>query len=142
MTILEIKLPKLNNKPPKFRELVYPLPKNPDVQKPYYVCIAAGARGTGKSFAIVRCIKNQEITGGFYDPVTGNKVPIRTILMSPTVADRTKEWKDYIEAWIKFSKMTPQQFRKWDDLDAVALLYARDFVDPKELDPPKYPDGL
>lgn len=178
MTITEQKIPKLTNKPPKFKQLIYPIPRNPDIQKPYYVCLACGARGTGKSYVIVRCIKNQEITGGFYDPVTGNNVPIRTVLFSPTVMgnpifsalnsldesdiindyshsklqelldelkyekEQTKIYKDYVEAYTKFSKMTPEQFRKWDDEDAIALLYSKDFINPKELDPPKYPDGV
>ena len=85
MTITEIKLKTLSNKPPKFKNLIYPLPKNPDIQNPYYVCIAAGQRGSGKSYAIVRCIKNAE-ESGYYDPETGNDVPMRTILFSPTVA--------------------------------------------------------
>ena len=178
MTITEIKLPRLTNKPPKFKELVYPKPRDENIQKPYYVCIAAGSRGTGKSYSIVRCIKNQEVTGGFYDPDTNNKVPIRTILMSPTVEgnpiftaldsldetdiindyshaklqeilseskyekEKTKEWKDYLKAWTTFSKMTPEQFYRWKDDDAIALLYAKDFMNPKDLEPPKYPDGV
>lgn len=85
MTISEIQLKTLTNKPPKFKNLIYPLPKNPDIQKPYYVCIAAGQRGSGKSFAIVRCIKNIEETGGFFDPETGNDVPMRTVIFSPTI---------------------------------------------------------
>lgn len=177
MTIKEIKLPKLNNKPPKFKEIVYPAPKNPDIQRPYFVCIAAGARGTGKSYSIVKCIKNQE-ESGFIDPISGNDVPIRTMLMSPTVQgnpiftalksldeddiiddyshsklqeilnelkyekNKTKEWQEYLKAWNKFSKMTPEQFRRWDDEEAIALLFSKDFVNPKDLEPPRYPNGV
>jgi hypothetical protein len=135
-------------------------------------------RGSGKSFSIVRCIKNQEESGGFYDPITKNNVPVRTILFSPTIAnnpiftslsslaeedmindyshiklqeildeikfekEQTKEWKDYNIAYNKWSKMTPEQFYKWNDDEAITLLMSKQFLPPNKLKPPKYPDGV
>lgn len=178
MTIKEIKLDTLNNKPPKFKKLLYPVPYDDNITKPYYVCLAIGMRGSGKTYSVVKSIKNQEDRGGFYDPITGNKVPIRTILFSPTIEgnpiftalnslaeedmindyshiklqevlndikyekEQTKEWKQYIIAYNKFIKMTPEQFYKWDDEEAISLLFSKDFVNPKDLEPPKYPDGV
>jgi hypothetical protein len=177
MTISEIKLKTLNNKPPTFKKIIYPLPNNPDIQKPYFVCIACGMRGSGKSFCVVKCIQNQE-TSGFYDPITGNNVPIRTILFSPTVAgnpifsalkslkeediindfdntillevleqikydrEQTKIYKEYVEAYKKYEKLTPQQFLKWKDEKAIALLYSKDFIHYEELEKPPHPDGI
>lgn len=177
MPITEHKLNSLSNKPPKFKEIIYPKPKNPEVQDPYFVCLAVGSRGTGKSYAVVRCIKNAE-ESGYYDPITGNEVPIRTVLFSPTILGNpifsslkslsendminefsnsqlemllkelydikmeTKEYRDYIEAYKIYEKMTPKQFLRWKDYKAITLLYSKDFIHYKELEKPQYPNGI
>ena len=81
--IVEEKITNLDNKPPQFKKLLYPIPNDPNVQKPYFICCAIGMRGSGKTFAIVRLLKNAE-KYGYKDPITGEKVDIRHILFSPT----------------------------------------------------------
>ena len=81
--IVEEKISNLDNKPPQFKKLLYPVPNDPNVQKPYFICCAIGQRGSGKTYAIVKMLKNQE-KSGFKDPVTNEKVDIRSILFSPT----------------------------------------------------------
>ena len=84
MNIVEENIPDLNNEPPKFKKLLYPIPKHKNVQKPYFIMAAIGQRGSGKTFSIVRMLKNCEEKGGYIDPIDGEKVEIRHVLFSPT----------------------------------------------------------
>lgn len=83
MSIEEIDIPELDNKPPSFRRILYPVPYQKHIQSPYYIAIFLGSRGSGKSYGLVRMLLNQE-KSGFYDPITKDKVKIRHILFSPT----------------------------------------------------------
>lgn len=84
MNIEEIDIPELDNKPPSFKPNLYPRPYKKHISSPYYIFVACGQRGSGKTFGIVKHILNAEASG-FYDPVTKDRVKIRTFLFSPTV---------------------------------------------------------
>ena len=84
MNINEEQISNLTNEPPKFKPNLYPIPNDPNVQPPFFICAAIGCRGSGKTYSIVRMLLNQE-KSGFKDPITGEKVYIRHILFSPTV---------------------------------------------------------
>ena len=84
MNINEEQIKTLTNEPPKFKPNLYPIPNDPNVQPPFFICAAIGCRGSGKTYSIVRMLLNQE-KSGFKDPITGEKVYIRHILFSPTV---------------------------------------------------------
>ena len=78
------KIKHLDNKPPSFKKIVYPEPVKEHIQRPFYVCCSIGARGSGKSYSVVKMILNQE-DSGFINPTTGGKCDIRTIIFSPTL---------------------------------------------------------
>lgn len=83
MNIIEEKIPHLNNKPAKFKGIIYPEPILPNIQKPYYCCCSVGMRGSGKTWAVVKMLSNAE-KSGFINPETGGKCDIRHILFSQT----------------------------------------------------------
>lgn len=84
MNVEEISIPELNNNPPKFKNPnLYPVPYKKHISPPYYIFCGSGARGSGKTFGIVKHIQNAE-QSGFYDPITKDEVKIRTFLFSPT----------------------------------------------------------
>lgn len=83
MDIEEIDIPELDNKPPKFKPNLYPVPYKKHVQAPYFILASIGCRGSGKTFSIVKMLKNQE-DSGFYDPITKDEVKIKHFLFSPT----------------------------------------------------------
>ena len=84
MNIEEHQIDHLDNTQPNFKNNnIYPKPNKEHISPPYYIFVASGARGFGKTFGITKHIRNSEIIG-FYDPVTGDKVKIRTYLFSPT----------------------------------------------------------
>lgn len=82
--IQEEQIQGLNNKPPKFKAKKYPVPINPNVPAPYFICCAIGQRGQGKSFSIVKLLKNI-IDSGLVCPITGEKCDIRVIIFCPTM---------------------------------------------------------
>lgn len=77
-----IQIKYLDNKPKPFKKLIYPQ-TDPNLPRPYCVCLAVGMRGSGKTYAVTKMISNFE-KFGYIDPETGDKVAIRTILFSPT----------------------------------------------------------
>ena len=84
MELEEEQIKELDNNPPKFKHYKYPIPNHPQVPRPYVCALSVGARGSGKSYSIVKCIANAE-SFGYRDGETGEPVPIRTILFSPTI---------------------------------------------------------
>lgn len=82
--IITEKIKHLNNKPAKFKHIIYPVPIKKNIQRPYYCCCAIGCRGSGKTFAVVKMLKNAE-ESGFINPDTGGKTAIRHILFSTTI---------------------------------------------------------
>jgi hypothetical protein len=85
MSVEEVDIPFLDNKPPKFKPNLYPVAYKKHVQACYHITAAVGCRGSGKTFSVVKMLKNQE-DSGFYDPITNDKVKIRHFLFSPTAA--------------------------------------------------------
>lgn len=83
MNIEEVDIPELDNVPPKFKPNLYAVPYKKHIQPPYFILSAVGCRGSGKTFAVVKMLKNQE-DSGFYDPITNEKVKIKHYLFSPT----------------------------------------------------------
>ena len=83
MNIVEEQIEGLNNEPPVFKGLKYPISKNIHLPKNYFILAAIGQRGSGKSFSIVKTLSNME-KYGYYDHITNEKVDIRHILFSPT----------------------------------------------------------
>ena len=84
MSVTETKITHLDNKPPKFKRIIYPVPIQPNIQAPYYCCCAVGCRGSGKTYGVVKMLRNAE-QSGFIEPTTGEKCAIRHILFSPTI---------------------------------------------------------
>jgi len=84
MHINEVKISHLDNKPVKFKGIIYPIPIKENIQAPFYCAIACGLRGSGKTYAIVKMLQNAE-KSGFIEPRTGEKCAIRHILFSPTI---------------------------------------------------------
>ena len=83
MNIVEEQIEGLNNEPPVFKGLKYPISKNIHLPKNYFILASIGQRGSGKSYSIVKTLSNME-KYGYYDNITNEKVDIRHILFSPT----------------------------------------------------------
>ena len=62
----------------------YPQPKNPALPRNFWLCVAAGQRGSGKTALSIRLLKDME-TSGMVTP-SGKPVPQRLILITPTYA--------------------------------------------------------
>lgn len=176
MLVKELKISHLNNKPPNFKKLNYPIPIKNNIQRPYYVCGSIGVRGSGKTFSVVKMLKNQE-ESGFLNPDTNKKTDIRHILFTSTlggnpiwtslkyldeddiyeeyshdllidVLDDIKEerahtsrFNEYVKAYNTYNKMSPLQYSRWKDKEAIILLMSQDFEPPYKLEQPKYPNG-
>lgn len=84
MSITEYKIEHLDNKPPRFKGINYPVPLKDNIQRPYYCAVACGIRGSGKTYAVVKMLKNAE-QSGFINPDTGERCAIRHILFSQTI---------------------------------------------------------
>lgn len=68
----------------KTRKLNYPIPVNENFDYyNFFVSLFIGSRGSGKTYSLVKFIKLME-KSKYIDPKTGDKVPIRTFLISPT----------------------------------------------------------
>jgi hypothetical protein len=177
MSVSEYKIPHLNNAPPKFKKIQYPIPIKGNIQKPYYCCCSIGVRGSGKTYSVVKMLKNQE-ESGFLNPETNEKTAIRHILFTSTLGgnpiwtslkyldeddihedysnqilediledmkeerEYTKRFKEYVVAYKKYEKMTPEQYSKWKDKEAIILLMSHDFAHYKDIQQPKYPNGV
>lgn len=69
----------------KTKKLNYPTPLNENFDYyNFFVSLWNGARGSGKTYSLVKFIRLME-KSKYVDPKTGEKVPIRTFLISPTV---------------------------------------------------------
>ena len=85
MNIEEIDIPYLDNKPPKFKPNLYPEPNKGHIPKCYFILVANGARGSGKTFSVTKMLAMME-QFGYHDPITKEKVKLKHILFSPTAA--------------------------------------------------------
>jgi hypothetical protein len=54
---------------------------------------------------------------------------------------QTEQYKKYKIAYEKYIKMTERELERCKDIDFLTLLYEYDFVNWRELKPPKYPNG-
>ena len=81
--VKEYKIEHLNNNPPNFKKINYPIPIRNNVQRPYYCCCSIGVRGSGKTYSVVKMLKMQE-DSGFLNPETNQKTDIRHILFTST----------------------------------------------------------
>lgn len=69
----------------KVKKLNYPIPLNKQFDYfNYFVSLWCGSRGSGKTYSLVKFIRLME-KSRYIDPLTGDIVPIRTFLISPTV---------------------------------------------------------
>jgi hypothetical protein len=73
----------LDNKVVRHKKLVYPIPGDANLPRLYPVCIAAGSRGSGKSYSIAKLLKMYE-KSRIFDKETGDEVEQRIILMCPS----------------------------------------------------------
>lgn len=80
--ITEIKLDGLDNNPIKTNKKQPPQSKNKNLPPCYFTSIFIGSKGSGKTYSLVKLIKNYE-RFPIYD-VDNNKLDIRVILFCPT----------------------------------------------------------
>ena len=73
-----------DNKPVKHKKNKYPIPLDKNSPQMFFVCLAIGSRGSGKTFSVVKLIKQYE-KFGIVDADDFNDVAQRVILFSPTV---------------------------------------------------------
>ncbi len=73
----------LDNKVVRHKKLVYPTPGDPSLPRLYPVMCAAGSRGSGKSFSIVKLLKLYE-KYKIFDTETGEEVEQRIVVMCPS----------------------------------------------------------
>lgn len=78
------KIENWDNKPIKHKKNKYPLPVDKNSPRMFFVCLAVGSRGSGKTFSIVKLIKQYE-KYGIMNQLTQEKTDQRVILFSPTV---------------------------------------------------------
>lgn len=78
------KIENWDNKPVRHKKNRYPLPTDKNSPRMYFVCLAVGSRGSGKTFSIVKLIKQYE-KYGIMNQITQEKTAQRVILFSPTV---------------------------------------------------------
>lgn len=83
MSIQEVNIPHWNNVELTFKPNKYPQPLDKDAPRMYFVGLFIGSRGSGKSFMIVKLLKQYE-NYGIYDSDAKHKVDQRIILFSPT----------------------------------------------------------
>lgn len=73
-----------NNKVVPHKKNKYPIPIDQNSPRMYFVNLAVGSRGSGKTFSIVKLIKQYE-KFGIMNQVTQEKCDQRVILFSPTI---------------------------------------------------------
>lgn len=81
--IIEKDIAKWDDKKVKVPTVLYPQCNDPNAPKHFYVALFVGSRGTGKSFQMSKMLKSIE-DFGVTDPNDGSKIPLRTLLISPT----------------------------------------------------------
>lgn len=69
----------------QYKKLHYPQPRDPHLPRMFFVSLAVGSRGSGKSYSIVGLLKQYEKCG-IVDPESGELTAQRIILFSPTIA--------------------------------------------------------
>jgi hypothetical protein len=169
MSIEEIDIPYLDNKLPKFKPNLYPVPNKEHVPRCYFIMIANGCRGSGKTVSCCKMVSMME-KYGYHDPITNDEVKIKTYLFSPTAESnpifttlksldeertindysddklieiideikeekkRLKDYREYVQAYKRYEKMSEAQLEKCKDYDFLGILYKYDFVDYRDLE--------
>lgn len=84
MSIISEHIENWDNKAVPHTKHKYPLPVDKNSPRMYFVCLAVGSRGSGKTFSIVKLIKQYE-KYGVINQQTQEKTAQRVILFSPTI---------------------------------------------------------
>lgn len=84
MPITEQRINTWENVGLKFKRNKYPVPLEKSLPKMYFVSLFVGSRGSGKTYSIVKLLKQYE-RYGIVDAETSSKVAQRVVLFSPTV---------------------------------------------------------
>lgn len=84
MSIVTEHIENWNNKPVPHIRNKYPIPLDPNSPRMFFVCLAVGSRGSGKTFSIVKLLKQYE-KFGIMNQQTQEKTAQRVILFSPTI---------------------------------------------------------
>lgn len=86
-------IPSWSNVKLKFKQNNYPVPGDPNTPRPYFCCLAVGARGSGKTFCIAKLLKQYENFGVYSVAKDAKKREVgqRIVLMSPT-HDANRVW--------------------------------------------------
>jgi hypothetical protein len=84
MSIVSEHIENWNNKPVPHKKNLYPMPVDKNSPRMYFVCLAVGSRGSGKTFSIVKLLKQYE-KFGIINQQTQEKTAQRVVLFSPTI---------------------------------------------------------
>ena len=149
-------------RPPK-----YPRPLQPNLPRMYWVGLWCGARGTGKTWSCVELLTAYE-TYGIASQYSGQKMPQRIILFSPTIdanpVFRSLKWLDDDDIHTNYSdhmllqvvddvksetdevKEYQKEKKIYDKFVKDKRLTTEEIMIIEKLDynppqPPKYPDG-
>lgn len=85
MSVISEPIDNWDNKPVRHKKNVYPLPLDPNSPRMYFVNLCVGSRGSGKTFSIVKLLKQYE-KFGIVNQTTHEKTDQRVILFSPTIS--------------------------------------------------------
>lgn len=83
MSVVSEQIENWDNKPVKHKKNVYPIPLDKNSPRMYFVNLSIGSRGSGKTFSIVKLLKQYE-KFGIINQQTQEKTAQRVILFSPT----------------------------------------------------------
>jgi hypothetical protein len=83
MTITEQRIDNWDNITLRYKKNKYPVPLEKSLPKMYFVSLFVGSRGSGKTYSIVKLLKQYE-KYGIVDAETHNKVGQRIVIFSPT----------------------------------------------------------
>jgi hypothetical protein len=78
------KIENWDNRPVRHKKHFYPIPLDKNSPRMYFVNLAVGSRGSGKTFSIVKLIKQYE-KFGILNQETQEKTAQRVVLFSPTI---------------------------------------------------------
>ena len=154
----------MNDEPLKHKKLVYPVPNNPELPRCYALSLWIAGRNSGKTWSIAKLIRMYQ-EAGIRDTTTGENLPQRVIIVSPTYdanpvlhslgADASDVHEQYseslLESIIEDIKATKEKALEWQEMIALWKQYVKHperigfkeamFLEqtaPKLSDPPKY----
>jgi hypothetical protein len=83
MTIKESRIDNWNDPVLRYKQNKYPVPLNKSLPKMYFVSLFVGSRGSGKTYSLVKLLKQYE-RYGIVNAESNDKVAQRIVLFSPT----------------------------------------------------------